>query len=72
MSPTDYETAIAQYLETKSVTRCPTVCAVPTQATIGDSDRAAYRNYVAAQEAARLERAKSLRSITSPLPPSLG
>ncbi|HUC12101.1 MAG TPA: hypothetical protein VL985_17010 [Stellaceae bacterium] len=72
MSPTDYEAAIAQYLQTKSVTRCPTVCAVPTQATIGDSDRAAYRNYVATQEAARLERVKSLRSITNPLPPSLG
>jgi hypothetical protein len=60
MSQTDYEEAIAQYLRTKTVTRCPTVCAVPTQATIPDSDRAAYRRYVAAKEEARLSRAKAL------------
>jgi hypothetical protein len=63
MSQTDYETAIAQFLLTKEVTRCPTVCAVPTQATVADADRAAYRNYVAAQEAARLEKVKSLRHL---------
>jgi hypothetical protein len=41
VSQTDYEAAIVQYLQTKGVTRCPTVCAVPTQATVADSDRAA-------------------------------
>jgi hypothetical protein len=61
MSHTDYEAALALYLRTRSVTRCPTVCAVPTQAIVAAADRAAYRDYVAAQEAARLERAKSLR-----------
>jgi hypothetical protein len=68
MSQTDYETAIAQYLQTKRVTRCPTVCAAPTQATIDDSDRAAYRDYVAAKEAARLDRLKSLRTLIGPSP----
>jgi hypothetical protein len=68
MLQTDYEAAIARYLQTKGVTRCPTVCAVPTQATVGDSDRAAYRDYVAAKEAARLQRAKSLRTPISPRP----
>jgi hypothetical protein len=62
MSQTDYETAVALFLRTKNVTRCPTVCAVPTQATVADADRAAYRDYVAAKEAARLERLKLLRS----------
>lgn len=66
MSETDYEQAIAQYLRTKTVTRCPTVCAIPTQATIPDSDRAAYRRYVAAKEEARLLRAKSLTDLPSP------
>jgi hypothetical protein len=61
MSQTDYETAIAHFLRTKTVTRCPTVCAVPTQATVAEADRAAYRDYVAAKEAARLERLKLLR-----------
>jgi len=71
MSRTDYETAIAHFLRTKSVTRCPTVCAVPTQATVAEADRAAYRDYVAAKEAARLERLKLLRHPVhywSPLP----
>lgn len=62
MSPTDYEAAIEKFLRTKTITRCPTVCAVPTQATIADSDRAAYRNYIETKEAARLARAKTLRN----------
>ncbi len=66
MSQTDYEEAIAQYLRTKTVTRCPTVCAVPTQATIPDSDRAAYRRYVAAKEEARLSRAKPFTDPANP------
>jgi hypothetical protein len=66
MPETNYEEAIAQYLRTKAVTRCPTVCAVPTQATIPDSDRAAYRRYVAAKEEARLSRAKSLTNPANP------
>jgi hypothetical protein len=61
MPQTDYETEIAQFLRTKSVTRCPTVCVVPTQAIVADADRAAYRDYVAAKEAARVERLKLLR-----------
>jgi hypothetical protein len=68
MSRTEYDTAIAQFLLTKSVTRCPTVCVVPTQATVADADRAAYRDYVAAREAARLEKLKSLRHLVNPLP----
>jgi hypothetical protein len=71
MSETDYEAAIAAFLSTRGVTRCPTVCAVPTQATVAEADRAAYRDYVAAQEAARLEKLKSLPQFVNlpPLPP---
>jgi len=42
------------FLRTKSITRYPTVCPVPTRATVADADRAAYYEYVAAKEAARL------------------
>jgi hypothetical protein len=38
---------------------------VPTQATVTEADRAAYRDYVAAQEAARLEKQKSLQQLIS-------
>ena len=59
MSDADYEAAVAAFLRKKGVTRCPTVCAVPTQATIAEADRAAYREYITAKEAARLEKLKS-------------
>ncbi|HEV2302569.1 MAG TPA: hypothetical protein VGR91_13455 [Stellaceae bacterium] len=61
MSKLDYDLAIAEYLRKKPITRCPTVCAAPTQARIGDEDRAAYRDYVAAKEAARAERLRLLQ-----------
>jgi hypothetical protein len=63
MSLTDYEAAVAAFLRSKGVTRCPTVCAVPTQGSVAESDRAAYRDYVAAKEAARLEKLKSLQQV---------
>ena len=71
MSEAEYEAAVAAYLRTKGVTLCPTVCVVPTQATIAEADRAAYRDYVAAQEAARAEKVKTLQQMLhlSPPPP---
>jgi hypothetical protein len=69
MSEADYEAAVAAFLRTKGVTRCPTVCVVPTQATVAEADRAAYRDYVAAREAARLEKLKTLQQILH-LPPT--
>jgi hypothetical protein len=72
MSDTDYQAAVAAFLSTKGVTRCPTVCVVPTQATIAEADRAAYRDYISAKEAARLEKLKSLQPLVHipSLPPS--
>jgi len=70
MSKADYQAAIAAFLSTKGVTRCPTVCVVPTQATVAEADRAAYRDYVAAKETARLEKQKSAQTVHfSVLPP---
>jgi hypothetical protein len=69
MSEADYEAAVAAFFRTKGVTRCPTVCVVPTQATVAEADRAAYRDYVAAKEAARLEKHKTLQQILN-LPPT--
>lgn len=72
MPQTAYETAIAEYLSTRSITRCPTVCVVPTQATVAAADRAAYRAYVALKEAARLEKLKALRHLVQPWPSRVG
>ncbi|MBV9815384.1 MAG: hypothetical protein JO229_06485 [Alphaproteobacteria bacterium] len=63
MSDTEYEAAVAAFLSTKGVTRCPTVCAVPTQATVAEADRAACRDYVTAKETARLEKQKSAQMV---------
>jgi hypothetical protein len=66
MSQADYEAAVAAFLRTKGVTRCPTVCVVPTQATVAEADRIAYRDYIAAKETARLERQKSAQLVHFP------
>ena len=71
MSQADYEAAVAAFLSTRGVTRCPTVCAVPTQATVGDADRAAYRDYVTAKEMARLEKLKSAQMVHFPSSPPM-
>jgi hypothetical protein len=63
MTKTEDEVAVAEFLSRKGVTRCPTVCVVPTQAEVAESDRAAYRDYVAAREAARLERRRTLQQM---------
>lgn len=66
MSTADYEAAIAAFLRHKGVTRCPTVCAVPTQASVAEADRVAYRSHVAAQEAARSEKLRCLQQMAHP------
>ena len=70
MSEADYEAAVAAFLRTKGVTRCPTVCVIPTQATVAEADRAAYREHVAAQDSARAEKLKTLQQMLriAPLP----
>jgi hypothetical protein len=48
---------IAEYIRTKGVTRCPTACVVPTQASVTAADRAALEEY--AIERARQRREKA-------------
>ena len=58
MSRNEYDAAVAEFMRKKGITRCPTAHAVPTHAAVSDADRAALRDYCAAKEAARLEKAK--------------
>jgi hypothetical protein len=41
----EYEAAVAAFIRSNGITRCPTACALPTQATPGAADRAALQRY---------------------------
>lgn len=63
MSDTEYAKAVAEFMRKKGVTRCPTVCVVPTHASVGEADRTALRIYDAAREEARLAKARSYQQM---------
>jgi hypothetical protein len=63
MSETEYAKAIAEFMSRKGVTRCPTVCVVPTHASVNEADRDALRDYEAAREAARLAKLRNYQQI---------
>ena len=60
MSQSEYDAAIARFLAKNAVTRCPTACVIPTRTALAEDDKMALRNYVAAREAARLEKLRNL------------
>jgi hypothetical protein len=55
MNQQDYDAAVAAFINAKGVTRCPTVCASPTQASIAETDRSALRLLNEQREARREE-----------------
>jgi hypothetical protein len=57
------EAAVAEFIRTRGVTRCPTACVVPTQAAPPASDRAALAEYSAAREHGRRTRAARLHAF---------
>ncbi|MGH7093523.1 MAG: hypothetical protein ACREFB_08330 [Stellaceae bacterium] len=59
MTEAEYDAAVSEFMRKKGVTRCPTACVVTTHADLGESDRAALRDYNAAREATRLDKLKS-------------
>jgi hypothetical protein len=71
MGEDEYEAAVAAFLRTKGVTRCPTACALPTQGTIAATDRAALENYAIGRARARRQRqAARERSFWAAQPPA--
>lgn len=56
MGEDEYEAAVAAFIRTKGVTRCPTACALPTQGTIAAHDRAALEDYAVARARSRRQR----------------
>ena len=61
MASQQYETAIAAFIRTRGVTRCPTACVAPTHASGGAADRAALRERAERLEAIRGEKAREAR-----------
>ncbi len=58
MSQQEYDAAIAEFVRVKGVTRCPTVCAVPTQGSVSSSDRLALRRQAEYLDSVRRERVR--------------
>ena len=56
MSPNEYEAAVAAFIRTNGVTRCPTACLVRTQATVSIADREALQKRATEAETRRNRR----------------
>jgi len=67
MSQTEYDIAVAEFIRTKGITRCPTVCLTPTQGTVATRDRLSLRRRAERLEALREERLRSNKRWISPL-----
>jgi hypothetical protein len=64
MGEDEYKAAVAAFISSKGVTRCPTACALPTQGTVAASDRAALESYAIARALSRRRRqAARMRSF---------
>ena len=60
----EYDAAVAAFIHTKDITRCPTACALPTQATIPARDRTALEDYAAKRERLRGRRTAPSRHFS--------
>jgi hypothetical protein len=56
MCQDEYEAAVAAFIHTKGVTRCPTACALRTQGAVAAADRATLAEYAATRERLREQR----------------
>jgi hypothetical protein len=51
------DAAVAEFIRRRGVTRCPTACVLPTQASLAADDRAALAEYAEARDRVRRGRA---------------
>jgi hypothetical protein len=42
--------AVAEFIRTRGITRCPTACVLPTQALVGAADRAALQAHAVSRD----------------------
>lgn len=50
MCQEEYEAAVAAFIRSKGITRCPTACALPTQGIVPAADRAELARYAATRD----------------------
>jgi hypothetical protein len=55
--PDEDDDAVAEFIRSKGITRCPTACVLPTQGLIAAADRIALEKYAVLRDRARRERA---------------
>lgn len=53
---TDCEAAVAEFIRTKGVKRCPTACVLPTQGSVAAADREALEEYAVQRDRLRQAR----------------
>jgi hypothetical protein len=56
MSKSEYDAAIAAFIRSKGITRCPTACVVRTQGTVSKSDQEALQKRAVEVEIRRIRR----------------
>ncbi len=56
MHQDEHAAAVAAFIRSRGITRCPTACALPTQGTIAAADRAALEDYAAARGRSRQQK----------------
>ena len=60
MSYLDEQVAIAEFIRTKGITRCPTACLLPTQGSVTVADKVALWRHAQQREELRQERLRSM------------
>ena len=63
MSQAEYDAAVAAFIRTKGITRCPTACTYPTEGTVSAADRAALEAYAGERERLRRRKIAAARPI---------
>ena len=51
--PENDSEAVAEFIRTKGITRCPTACLVPTQGLVAAADRVALEEHAVARDSKR-------------------
>ena len=53
MISNDNSEAVAEFIRTKGITRCPTACVLPTQGLVGAADRDALERHAVSRDRVR-------------------